>query len=1128
MKVTVRTLDSQSYEFDPENEEITVKEFKELILPKVNVAVDKQRLIFHGKVLHDDKKIKEYGVDGCVIHLVERAPPPPANRERSQLNVSSQQSSNQNVGDGGVPVYIGALNTSADNLNGVAQHLVDSLVSQFGAGNVSASQRGNSLNVNINVHTQNSERSDVQNRIGTARRFLSHAEHLLRHVSQATHQSPSQCTCNDEQQTSEDTERMDTTSTTDGSENDQNTQQESSSENNETSPQALGHEFDRFQHFYQHLQPHLQRYSYLLNNPQAADRSPSDDLLSDQMAEIFHDFSHMFHALSDLSFNFNSPSPQSLMCYPQMSPVRFPPPMPHVHMSTSTTGNQRAQTPATSNAGVPTGQPGNISGRQPVRQRTPVAVAAVSTVVQVPVMQYASSSHTQSTTPTVSSSPTTSVGPHPMQSMFGPIFSNSPFPSPHGGNSSIQVGVISGNNGATQTFNIGQDGLNQGQGPPGGQLPFGLQNIMQNIMQNMAGGSTAQPTNPTMTSSVTSSTETTMNSQPQQPQSQHQSTHNAFHQSIHQAAHQRAHQAVQQRAHQAANQATLGSARHSTHNHRPHPHHHHHNQDGSVMHPDMLLPCHSFHFGPTFFHGNNMPGEPHVVAEVSSIVIDGNGRPVTTSNGATTSHSTTETSTANLSNTAGVPNMRTISDMLSGVFGASNNVADQTEPRIPVSNDNNTMDVDGVDSQEILRDVHQMFQAFMGGHASGISPPNERETLRDFVRQNFGLLESRQEDLLTDFIDMLADNLTMHDLIGLFMGTSTEAWARLHAPFRQLIEKHFNDNARLNESNIPEIAQKIADSMGETYTEAEGRVTVHAEVDLEATLRSLDVQFFKKLLQLLLNDTPDFSRNIREWYVDYTTWSFAVLDYSVTGGADRFMMALVDSPSVRSMFDDMSASVRHLALQTLVSRIRSASAGRHITSSELISVLIKPGAKATVRKNPYKGTGDDRAAKRTKKNDDKVDVNERWEENNPGFELTAESEPGSPSSPEDWHSRVPSDWVVIINRDGERQRSMPPQRPYSDAYLSGLPPKRRKMMTRHSAEADRIDVNECVKTAVERTDVERKHDVDELKKEIEDNDLQAMFDTTFRHDVRRRLQEDDDYRPKQHPNTEKYFMKEKK
>ena len=37
------------------------------------------------------------------------------------------------------------------------------------------------------------------------------------------------------------------------------------------------------------------------------------------------------------------------------------------------------------------------------------------------------------------------------------------------------------------------------------------------------------------------------------------------------------------------------------------------------------------------------------------------------------------------------------------------------------------------------------------------------------------------------------------------------------------------------------------------------------------------------------------------------------------------------------------------------------------------------------------------------------------------------------------------DWVLLINRDNERQRAMPPQRPYSDAYLSGLPPKRRQV-----------------------------------------------------------------------------------
>ena len=36
-----------------------------------------------------------------------------------------------------------------------------------------------------------------------------------------------------------------------------------------------------------------------------------------------------------------------------------------------------------------------------------------------------------------------------------------------------------------------------------------------------------------------------------------------------------------------------------------------------------------------------------------------------------------------------------------------------------------------------------------------------------------------------------------------------------------------------------------------------------------------------------------------------------------------------------------------------------------------------------------------------------------------------------------------------------------------------------------------------------------------------------MFEATFRNDVRQRLQTDEDYRPKQHPKSETYFMKGK-
>ncbi|XP_053380181.1 large proline-rich protein BAG6-like [Mercenaria mercenaria] len=144
----------------------------------------------------------------------------------------------------------------------------------------------------------------------------------------------------------------------------------------------------------------------------------------------------------------------------------------------------------------------------------------------------------------------------------------------------------------------------------------------------------------------------------------------------------------------------------------------------------------------------------------------------------------------------------------------------------------------------------------------------------------------------------------------------------------------------------------------------------------------------------------------------------------------------------------------------------------------------------------------------------------------------AENQPspsGAQSVNGDWQSVLPPEWVPVITRDIEKQKSQSLQRPHSDVYLQGMPPKRRRLMTQdrpgdlsNTAEA----LPESIRRAVAAAAVEPVSSLENLSSEVtNDTELQQAFESNISSSLSQRLNTDKDFKPERFPNTEEYFHK---
>lgn len=130
--IKVKTLDSTEYELSVTND-TTVLELKQRLAELSGIPLERQRVIFRGRVLNDERSLRDYKVEeGNALHLVSRAVSSgtETNSRNSDNNVSPNETPQEGMGlPRGASVFIGSMNIpiGADEVTGVAGSIIQSI-----------------------------------------------------------------------------------------------------------------------------------------------------------------------------------------------------------------------------------------------------------------------------------------------------------------------------------------------------------------------------------------------------------------------------------------------------------------------------------------------------------------------------------------------------------------------------------------------------------------------------------------------------------------------------------------------------------------------------------------------------------------------------------------------------------------------------------------------------------------------------------------------------------------------------------------------------------------------------------------------------------------------------------------